>query len=155
MIRSIIDMCTAEKISPIALDLLVVRPYFSIGRTTKLGLLLVTGRDMQFRPLSDVIEEILAAGEAMDHPKIGEAMRSNLSLRGEMHHYMLSKHFPKKLAKVDVQMEGSEPVVKVAFTNGHEVATPEATVLSDEFLALCVMMHDLPSRGRDDGQEHA
>lgn len=79
------------------------------------------------------------------------ALKGSLSTRGELHHFRLNQHFPKRVREVVMEMnhEISEPIATVHFNNGHSLRRREAELMTTEFLALCAMIYDLPPKGRD------
>ncbi len=72
-----------------------------------------------------------------------EAVRSlmdQIKIRGELFFFKLHKHFPKKLKQVHTLREGK---IVVEFKNGRTVESHESRLDDREFLAECVMVHDL------------
>lgn len=78
-----------------------------------------------------------------------KALKGSLSARSELHHYRLNRHFPKRIREVVIEMhpETHTASVVVHFTNGHTLKRKESEVMSQEFLALCAMIYDLPAKG--------
>lgn len=63
-----------------------------------------------------------------------------IKIRGELFFFKLHKHFPKKLKQVHTLRDGK---IVVEFKNGRTVESHESRLDDKEFLAECVMIHDL------------
>jgi hypothetical protein len=72
--------------------------------------------------------------------KIMGTYMDQIKIRGELFFFKLHKHFPKKLKHVNTLRDGK---VVVEFKNGRTVETHESRLDDAEFLAECVMVHDL------------
>ena len=74
-------------------------------------------------------------------------LNSSANLRAELHFFRLHKLFPDRIKEVLMQrrVETDDDLVCVIFKNGHKVVRPEEETTSDEFMALCGMLYDLPN----------
>ncbi len=77
---------------------------------------------------------------------ITAAMLNHLDLIGQVHYTRLAKLFPGSIREVEMGFSPltASKTVKVYFKNGHTAEADERASHEDEFLARCVMLHDLP-----------
>lgn len=80
--------------------------------------------------------------------KLTHAMRGHLSLIAQMHFARLAGLFPKAIRDVQVEydVEKSQKIIVVYFSNGHIAKAPEHEAKTDLFTAQCSMLYDLPPR---------
>lgn len=85
---------------------------------------------------------------AILHKDVTKAMMQNLSLVGQKVLHDLDKKMPKYVQDVQCRynVQKLEREFVVIFKNGHELVAEEREVKTDEFLARCLMVYDLPER---------
>ena len=67
----------------------------------------------------------------------------NTDLELQIYHYRLAQRLGNNaIQSVKATPDGS--VITVTFRNGHVVDTTPGKIISDDFFALCTLLHDLP-----------
>lgn len=99
----------------------------------------------------------LGLKEAVDNPytmsddafksTISKAMRDHLNVVSQMHLLKLDKHFPNSIKEVNMSYDVQRAARKlhVVFKNGHVAECYEHEAKTDDFMARCTMLYDLPS----------
>lgn len=97
--------------------------------------------------LSDAIDtpSIMTDGEFKT--TISKAMRDHLNIVSQMHLARLEQMFPRAIKDVELGYDVTRGVktLVVKFKNGHEADCDEGQAKSQEFLAKCTMLYDLPA----------
>lgn len=78
---------------------------------------------------------------------ITKTMRDHLNIVSQMHYARLDAQFPNSIRDVCLEYDMARAVRKVAvrFKNGHIAECDEAQIKTEEFLARCMMLYDLPA----------
>jgi len=98
------------------------------------------GKPPTIRGYSMIIDDFSTSEKEVDI-RVAQSIR-NLRLRNELYFLRLARHFPKTLLAAESHPRHQEVII-VRFKNGNVLEVREEQMESREFLAKCVMIHDL------------